>query len=178
MTSIAYTLIAGTAPLLRNLSGLLDKAEAHARAKGQSPDDYVGARLAPDMFDLARQVQFACFGPVTGAQRVLGRAASPPGDPDAAFAALKARIAETVAALEALDPADFDGADDREVVQPMQGTRILELKGSVYVRDWLIPNFYFHLVTAYDILRNQGVELSKRDYLAHNAGAIRDTAAA
>jgi uncharacterized protein len=175
--STAYTLLQAAAPMLRNLSAILDKAEAHATASGTSPDIYVDARLAPDMFNLARQVQFACYGPVAGAERLTGRLAQPPGEPDTDFAALKTRIASAIGVLDALNASDFDGADDRDIVQPMQGTRVLEMKGAAYVRDWLMPNFYFHLVTAYDILRNQGVEVSKRDYLAHNAHLIRDTAA-
>jgi hypothetical protein len=177
MTSATFTHLQIAAPMLRNLSALLDKAEVHAKATGASAQDYVEARLAPDMFPLARQIQFACFGPVTGVSRILGRDATPPGEPDTEFAGMKQRIADAVKVLDALNPADFDDADDRDVVQPLQGTRIIELKGLAYVRDWLLPNFYFHVVTAYDILRNQGVELSKRDYLGHLGGAIRDTAA-
>jgi hypothetical protein len=176
--STAFILIQSAAPMLRNLAAILDKAEAHAQASGKSADDYVDARLAPDMFNLARQVQFACYGPTAGAGRLIGKLAVPPGDPDATFTAMKTRIAAAVAALEAMNAGDFAGADDRDVVQPMQGTRVLEAKGLAYVRDWLMPNFYFHLVTAYDILRNQGVDLSKRDYLGHIGPMIRDAAVA
>jgi hypothetical protein len=179
MTDITFVLARGTfAPMLRNLAAILDKAEAQARAAGKVPDAYVDARLAPDMFTLAQQVQFVCFGAVTGLARLTGQPASTPGEPDKTFAELKARVARTVAALDALPEADFDGAADRDVVQPLLGTRVLEMKGLPYLRDWLMPHFYFHLVTAYDILRNQGVDLGKRDYVGHLGAHIRDAAAA
>ncbi len=178
MTDNAFALAEGTfAPMLGNLLAILDKAEAHARAAGKDPDAYVDARLAPDMFALSHQVHFACYGPVTGLARLVGGAVSPPGEPDKTFAELKARIARTIEALRALDAAAFDGASDRDVVQPLLGTRVLEMKGAQYVRDWLMPHFYFHLVTAYDILRNQGVDIGKRDYVGHVGESIRDTAA-
>ena len=89
------------------------------------------------------------------------------------LAQLKARIAATIAFLRKLPAAAFEGADERDIVMPLQCTLVLEMKGHQFLRDWALPHFYFHVVTAYDILRHSGVDIGKQDYLGHIGYAIR-----
>ncbi len=127
------------------------------------------------MIPLSGQVMIACDTAKNGAARLAG--VQPPRfeDTETTIEELKARIAKTVAYLEGLPASAFDGAEDRDVVMPLQGTLVLEQKGFAHLRDWVLPNFYFHVVTAYDILRHKGVQIGKRDFLAGlAAGAIHD----
>jgi hypothetical protein len=160
-------------PLLRTLSGLLDKGDAHMRAKGSDFDTLAAARLAPDMFTLAQQVQFTCDLALDGVALLTGQPSPPVAASDASLDGLKGRIARTVASLENLPGAAFQGAQERTISKPLQGELVLEMKGLPFLRDWSLPNFYFHLVTAYDILRHNGVDIGKRDYLVHIGPSIR-----
>ena len=160
-------------PLLRTLSGLLDKGDAHMRAKGSDFATLAAARLAPDMFTLAQQVQFACDLPVDGVALLTGQASPPVTASETTLEGLKARIARTIAWLDAVPAAAFDGAQGRTIRKPLQGDLVLVMTGLPFLRDWSLPNFYFHLVTAYDILRNNGVDIGKRDYMAHIGPSIR-----
>ncbi len=159
--------------MLRNLLGILNRGEEHARAKGFDPAVLVNARLAPDMFPLFKQVQFVCHGAEDCAARLMGKEAPRLDAGEETLEALKERITRTVARLEAAPAAAFEGAEDREIAVPLGDDLVLELKGLAYLKDWAIPQFYFHLVTAYDILRHNGVSLGKPDYVAGLAGAIR-----
>lgn len=150
---------------LANLRQILAKAEAHAEAKKIDPAVFLNARLAPDMFALARQVQIASDNAKGGAARLAGVAAPAYEDKETTFAELYARLDKTSAFVGSFTPAQIDGSEDRDVSLPLPGGRSLEFKGQGYLLGFLLPNFYFHMVTAYDILRSQGVELSKRDYL-------------
>ena len=160
-------------PLLRTLSGLLDKGDAHMRAKGSDFDALASARLAPDMLTLAQQVQFACDLPVDGVALLTGRPSPPVAASEPTLEGLKARLARAIAWLDAVPAAAFEGAQDRTISKPLQGDLVLEMTGLPFLRDWSLPNFYFHLVTAYDILRHNGVDIGKRDYLAHIGPSIR-----
>ncbi|XYH98627.1 DUF1993 domain-containing protein [Sorangium sp. So ce1128] len=159
--------------MLRNLLGILDKGEAHARAKGFDPAVLLDARLAPDMFPLSRQVQFVCHLAAECAARLMGKEAPRLDAGEETLEALRERIKRTIAHLEAAPAAAFEGAEDREISVPLVDELVLELKGLAYLKDWAIPQFYFHLVTAYAILRHNGVALGKPDYVAGLGSAIR-----
>jgi hypothetical protein len=169
-----YGMATGTfVPMLRTLSGLLDKGAQHAKARGFEPAVLVDARLAPDMFPLVRQVQIACDHAKNGVATLMGQEPPRFEDTERTLEDLKVRIARTIAYLEAAPEAAFEGAEDRDVTVPLRDELVLEMKGARYLRDWALPHFYFHVVTAYDILRHNGVEIGKRDYLSHVGDAIR-----
>lgn len=150
--------------LLGNLDAQLDKGAAHAEAKKFDPAVLVSARLAPDMFPLVKQVQIAADFAKGGVARLTG--AEPPKweDTESSLADLKARIARTREFVEAHKPEQFAGALERRVEIKLGGQPVA-LSGLDYLNRVVLPNFYFHLVTAYDILRHNGVELGKRDFL-------------
>lgn len=155
-------------PMLRGLSSLskiLDKAEAHATARKIDPSVLLSARLYPDMFPLTRQVQIACDTARRGASRLSGD--EPPSVPDTetTFDELKARIAATIAAVKAIPESSFDGSEEQELTIKVRGND-MTFSGLDFVRIWSLPNFYFHVTTAYAILRHSGVELGKPDFLA------------
>jgi uncharacterized protein len=174
VTFSAYGMAIETfAPMLRTLSTLLDAGARHASAKGFDPAVLVNARLAPDMYPLVRQVQLACDAAQDGAARLIGKEAPHVENDEQTLDALKARIATTVDYLATLSATAFKGAEDRDISLPLIDDLVLEMKGFQYLRDWALPHFYFHVVTAYDILRHSGVEIGKRDYLSHVGYAVR-----
>ncbi len=150
---------------LNALSAILDKAEAYAAAKKIDQAVLLHSRLAPDMFDLARQVQVASDQAKRGAARLAG--AEPPSyeDNETTIAELKARIAKTAAYLKTLDGKTIDAAAEREIVFPIGGGQTGRMKGADYLNHYVLPNFYFHVTAAYAILRHCGVEIGKRDFL-------------
>lgn len=173
MTVSIYTMSIDTfVPMLRSLSTLLDKGAEHARAKGLDPDSLVNARLAPDMFPLAKQVQIACDQAKNGTARLIGQEPPRFDDNEKTLTELKARIAKTLAYLDDIRPAHFEGARNRQIAFTLNEELALDMDGVQYLRDWAIPHFYFHIVTAYAILRHSGVEIGKRDYLSHVGYAI------
>lgn len=147
------------------LSTLLTKAEAHAAEKGLPVADLLEARLAPDMFPLTRQIQAACDAAKFGVARPAGVA--PPSDPDTekTVAELQARIRRTMDFITSVDAKAFDGAETRAVTLKTSGGE-LPFTGQDYLLSFAIPNFFFHAVTTYDILRHKGLPLEKKDYLA------------
>lgn len=154
-------------PLVRGLgilAGLLRKGEAHAAATGGDPSMLVQARLAPDMLTLAGQVQRASDTAKLTASRLTATQAPPFPDEETNFAELQVRIAKTVSYLEQFTEAQFADAETRAVTLGT-GESARHFIGNGYVLTFALPNFYFHVTTAYDILRHQGVALSKRDYL-------------
>lgn len=159
--------------MLRNLLGVLDKAAAHAQQKGLDASVLVNARLAPDMFPFHRQVQVVCVQAEDSVSRLMGKEPPRPEFVEEPLDALKARIQRTIDALEKVPASALEGTEDRDISAQLREDLVLELKGLAYIKDWTLPNFYFHLVTAYDILRHSGVELSKVDYIAGMAPAIR-----
>jgi uncharacterized protein len=152
------------AAMLRNLSSLLDKAEAHCAAKKIDPSALTTFRLYPDMFPLTRQVQIACDTAKGAVARLAGADIPKHEDTEQTFADLKARIAKTVDFIESLKAERIDGTEDKEIVLAMRsGER--RFKGMAYLLGFAYPNFYFHITTAYNILRHNGVELGKLDFL-------------
>ena len=149
---------------LNALSALLDKAEAYAEAKKIDPAALLNTRLFPDMFTLTRQVQSACDQAKNGGARLAG--IDPPRyeDTEKTIPELKARIAKTVAFVKALDAKKIDESADREITFPLGATNKGHMKGADYLNHFVLPNFYFHVTTAYDILRHCGVEIGKRDF--------------
>jgi uncharacterized protein len=149
---------------LTTLSALLDKAETYAEAKSIDPAVLLSTRLFPDMFALGMQVQSACDQAKNGCARLVG--IDPPSfeDNEKTIAEFKARIAKTVAFVKSLDAQKIDEAADREIVFPL-GPNKGHMKGADYLHHFAVPNFYFHITTAYDILRHCGVGIGKRDFI-------------
>jgi uncharacterized protein len=154
------------ASTLKNLSAILDKAQAHCEAKKIDPLVLTGARLYPDMFALARQVQVACDTAKGAMARLAGVEIPKYEDTEKTFAELQARIAKTVAFIDSFKPAQIDGTDGKDLVVKL-GAREMQWKGMQYLLGFALPNFYFHAATAYDILRHNGVELVKRDFIGN-----------
>jgi hypothetical protein len=150
--------------MLNNLSSILKKGEEFAKAKKVDGAVLVADRLAPDMFPLAKQVQIACDQVKNGMARLAG--VEPPkfDDKEATFAELQERIAKTLAFANTIKPAQVDGSEAKEIKFSI-GEWKFEFVGEQYLLTWIIPNFYFHVSTAYDILRHNGVEIGKSDYL-------------
>lgn len=149
---------------LTNLKGILDKAAAHARAKGIDESVLLDARLYPDMLAFRRQVQLACdFGRGTGA-RLAGE--QPPAFDDTAtsFAELSACLDRSVDYLRTLSPGQIDGSEGREIVRQIRG-QPKTFVGINYLLQFALPNFFFHVTTAYAILRHNGVEIGKIDFI-------------
>ena len=152
------------ANILRNLSTILEKAEAHCAAKKIEPTVLTGYRLFPDMFPLTRQVQIACDTAKGAVARLAGVDIPKHEDTEQTFAELKARIAKTLDFVESVSAAKIDGSDDKEIVLQMRsGER--RFKGMQYLLGHAYPNFYFHVTTAYNILRHNGVEVGKQDFI-------------
>ena len=149
---------------LKNLSAILDKAQAHCDAKKLDPKVFTGARLYPDMFPMARQVQAACDTAKGAVARLAGIQIPAHEDTEQTFEELKARIAKTISFIQTVQPAQVDGSEEREVVLKMRSGEV-KFKGMQYLLGHALPNFYFHVTTAYNILRHNGVELGKRDYI-------------
>lgn len=149
---------------LKILSTLLAKGEEHAAQNGILPEVLLGARLADDMLPLSAQVQRASDTSKFAAQRIGGGSAPSFADDEATFQQLQERIAKTIAYLESVDAAQLDAGAGREVKLGWmpEGT---VFTGESYLLTFALPNFYFHVVTAYDILRHKGVDIGKRDYL-------------
>jgi hypothetical protein len=151
-------------PMLENLRGWLDKAAANAKARGFEPGVLAGSRLAPDMFPLTRQVQLTCDFAKNSSARLAGHEAPRFEDTEATFDELRARIDKTIAYVKTIPASAIDGQEDRDIRIPLRDRR-LEMKGLPFVQTWALPNFYFHAVTAYNILRHNGVDVGKRDFL-------------
>jgi hypothetical protein len=149
---------------LRNLKGVLEKGAAHAHARKIDDAVFLGARLYPDMLPLARQVQIATDMARGGAARLAG--GEPPAfeDTEKTFAELIGRVERTIAFIGALAPAAFEGAETRTITRPVRG-QPRTFTGVGYLQQFIAPNLYFHATTAYAILRHNGVELGKPDYI-------------
>jgi hypothetical protein len=151
--------------ILGSLSGILDKAEAHCKAKNIAPEVLLGARLYPDMLPLSKQIQLVCDFAAKGCARLTHSEVPTTPDTEKTFDELKARLASTTAYLKTFTPAQFEGADSREVTFPVGPDKTLTLKGQQFLSAFAFPNFYFHAATAHGILRHNGVEIGKRDFL-------------
>jgi uncharacterized protein len=150
--------------MLTNLSAILSKAEAHAAARKIEPAVLLNTRLYPDMFALVRQVQLASdFAKGAGA-RLAGLEVPKYADEEASFEELRRRIAKTLDFLRGLKPAQIDGSEARQITLPIAGEP-MTFTGQDYLLFLAMPNFYFHVTTAYAILRHSGVEIGKRDFV-------------
>jgi hypothetical protein len=159
--------------MLTNLSHILDKGAAHAEARKFDPANLLTYRLAPDMLPFTRQVQIACDGPKIGAARIAGLEWPKYEDNETSFAELKARIQKTLDFLATIPADKLDGTEDKELTIPTGRETSRKMKAQDYLRFWVLPNLFFHVTTAYAILRHNGVELGKTDYLAGpNAGKV------
>jgi len=150
--------------MLNNLSALLDKAELYCVERKIDPLVLTGARLAPDMLPFTRQITIACDTARGAVARLAGIENPRHEDTEKSFAELKARIAKTLAFIGGVKAAQFDGSEDRDVTIKLAG-REVSFRGLDYLFAFAQPNFYFHAVTAYAILRHNGVPLGKSDYL-------------
>jgi uncharacterized protein len=150
--------------MLGALANCLAKAQAHCEAKKIDPNALLLARLYPDMFTLTRQVQVACDTAKGAAARLAGVEIPKHEDTEASFAELRARIEKTLAFVNGLPASAFEGAETRKITLQMRSGPV-EFVGLSYLAGFALPNFYFHVTTAYDILRHNGVEVGKRDYL-------------
>ncbi|MFA6267266.1 MAG: DUF1993 domain-containing protein [Pseudolabrys sp.] len=165
---MAYTMSQTLIPIcvteLNALTGVIDKAVAHATAKKTDPAILLGWRLAPDMFSFTRQVQTTCDQAKNGASRLAG--IDPPKfeDNETTIDQLKDRIARTLTHLKSLDAATIDASADRDILFPL-GPKKAKMKGADYLNHFVLPNFFFHMTAAYAVARNFGADVGKRDFL-------------
>lgn len=149
---------------LTGLGGVIDKAAAHAAERKIDPAALLQARLYPDMFPFARQVQIATDFAKGGAARLAGVEFPAYEDSETSFEELKARVDKTIAFLRTLEAAQIDGSEEREISLVRRGETSI-VKGQAYLLEQAMPNFYFHITTAYAIQRHNGVEVGKRVFL-------------
>jgi hypothetical protein len=177
MTSLLNAFSVQTfADALNDLAGILNKGAEHAKTKKIDPETLLTARLAPDMFTLIQQVQTACDHAKSAVARLAGKEPPRFEDSEKTFDDLKARIQKTIAYVKSESESALKGGEDRAITVPLFGNLVLEVDGAQLLKDWTLPHFYFHVVTAYDILRHKGVEIGKREYLAHIGPMIRQKA--
>ena len=150
--------------MLTNLAAILTKAEAHATARKIEPAVLLGSRLFPDMLPLTRQVQLAADFAKNTTARLAGVEILKFTDEETSFPELQQRVAKTLDYVKGFKSSQIDGSEAREITLPI-GTDSLTFKGQDFLLHFGLPNFYFHVTTAYDILRHSGVEIGKRDYL-------------
>jgi hypothetical protein len=163
-TSLYSVTVPGFLKTLTKMSGILDKAVAFAAERGMPESELLEARLAPDMFTFTKQIQVACDNAKAFAARLNNADPISMEDNEASFADLKTRIAKTIEILNAVTPSEVDGHEDAQVtIKYFPG---MYMTGFDYATEYLVPNFMFHCVTAYDILRMKGVPLGKADIAA------------
>ncbi|MBI5907726.1 MAG: DUF1993 domain-containing protein [Burkholderiales bacterium] len=153
--------------MLGALSGVLAKAEAHATARKIDPNALLQARLFPDMFALLRQVQVAADFAKSVSARIAGVDVPSFEDKEESFADLQARIAKTLAFLDSLSPAQIDGSEDRKIVTQAGTPKEKVFTGQSYLLNYGLPHFFFHVTSAYAILRHNGVGVGKTDYIGN-----------
>ena len=158
--------------MLKNLSAVMAKAEAHCEAKKIDPNAFLTSRLYPDMLPFTSQVQIATDNVKGAAGRLSGAEIRKFEDNEKTFPELQARIDKTIAFLDTLTEAQFEGAAERDIVLQLRD-RKMEFKGDVYLTQWANPNVYFHITTAYALLRHGGVEVGKKDYLSGGASQAK-----
>lgn len=149
---------------LNNLSSMLTKAEQQAKTKGYDPAVLLNQRLAPDMFPLTRQIQIACDHAKGCVARLAGEPPEVMEDTETTFAELQARIKKVLGIVQSYKPEQLDGSETREITIKIPNSEF-KFSGLDYVNHWAMPNFYFHATMAYAILRHNGIELGKRDFL-------------
>ena len=157
-------------PMLESLIGWLEKGTAHAKHRDL---DLVTARLAPDMYTLAQQVQQACHHAIDGVARLTGTMPASTVSEATSLAGLTAQIRTTLEQLRGVPAAAFDGAEARDCSVPTPNGMVIAMNGLEFLRAWALPHFYFHVVIAYGILRHRGVDLGKPDYLSQVGRFVR-----
>ena len=150
---------------LNNLINILKKGEAHAEAKGIDPSILVNSRLYPDMFPLSKQIQIASDVARRGTARLAGVEAPAMEDNETTFPELIARLQTSIDYLATFTPDQINGSEEKEVQVPIGGGNSITMQGWPFLQFFVLPNVYFHVTTAYDILRHNGVEVGKRDFL-------------
>jgi uncharacterized protein len=150
--------------MLSNLAAWLDKAEAHATAKKFDTQVYLSTRLAPDMLPFVKQIQIACDSAKFGVARLAGVDAPKFDDTEATLAELRERIHKTLEFVRSVPASRIDGTETKDVVVPRRDGS-MTLKGEFYLKHFVMPNVFFHVTTAYALLRHCGVDLGKTDYL-------------
>lgn len=178
--SLTDLLVPSYVQMLSSLSGWLDKA----RSQAPNAEALLCARLAPDMFPLSNQVRFACLQAQEAAFRLKGEPLPPSldtladegrsgGERPGSIADARARIEEALAFLRGLEPGALDAGANRKIALELPNGVAFDMTGEQYARDWALPQFYFHLMTAYAILRSRNVELGKADYVQHMFAYLR-----
>jgi hypothetical protein len=157
-------------PMLKNLLHVLDRGAEFAKEKKIDTDSLLGEKLAPDMFPLSFQIHIACNHAKDSVARLTGQDVKSDENKEKTLAEYRARIERTIAAIQSAKPAAFEGAEDRPVEFPLIQDLGYKSNAYEYFRDWALPQFYFHVVTAYDILRHKGVQIGKRDFMGNSAG--------
>ncbi|MBK8542843.1 MAG: DUF1993 domain-containing protein [Caulobacteraceae bacterium] len=149
---------------LNNLASMLSKAEQQAKTKGYDPAVLLNQRLAPDMFPLTKQIQIACDHAKGCVARLAGEPPEVMEDTETTFAELQARIKKVLGIVQSYKPEQLDGSETREITIKIPNSEF-KFSGLDYVNHWAMPNFYFHATMAYAILRHNGIDLGKRDFL-------------
>ena len=155
--------------MLANVNTWLDKAEAHAAVKKFDSTVYLSARLAPDMLNLTKQIQIACDTVKFCVARLAGVESPKFEDTETTLAELRERINATIAYIESVPAAQIDGSEERDITLPRRDGPII-MKGEAYLKHFALPNFFFHVTTTYALLRHNGVEIGKMDYLGAPKG--------
>jgi uncharacterized protein len=167
--AMTISMYAASVPLFRqmleSMDALLAKAQEHAAARGFDPSVLVHARLFPDMFPLLRQVQIACDFAKGVSCRLAGAEVPAHADDEQDLAGLRGRIAATLEVLAGLDASAFEGCESREVVLRPGTPKERRLDGQAYLLQYGLPQFFFHVTTVYALLRHNGVEVGKRDFM-------------
>ena len=165
---MAFSMYQASVPVfahgMKSLAGLLTKGVADAEVRNFAPAVLLEARLAPDMYNLVRQVQITSDMVKNGAGRLAGIDLPQFPDTESTFDELQARVAKTIAFLDGITPAQFEGSEAREIVLQFPG-REMRFSGLEYLIGFVLPNFYFHMTTAYNILRHNGVKIGKGDFM-------------
>ena len=151
--------------MLNSLTGILTKAEAHCAAKKIDPAVLLGSRLYPDMLPLSRQIQLVSDFATKGCARLTHSEVPSTPDTETTFAELKQRLAKTIDYVKSYKPEQFVGADTKDVTFPAGPDKSITMKGQQFLSAFSLPNFYFHAATAHGILRHNGIEIGKRDFM-------------
>lgn len=166
---MSLTMYSASAPvfsrMLGNLLVWLDRAEAHATARRFDANNYLGLRLAPDMLPFVRQIQIASDAAKACMSRLAGTEIPRWEDNEASLEQLRERVRKTLQHVQSFSAAQIDGSDERTIAVPMRSGDALTFSGENFLKHYALPNFYFHMTTAYALLRHAGVELGKADFL-------------
>ena len=170
---MSITMHSASAPvfvrMLGNVNTWLDKAEAHAAARKFDSSVYLGTRLAPDMLPFVKQIQIACDTVKFCVARLAGVDSPKFEDNETSFAELRQRIDATVAFVKSVPAPQIDGSEDKDITIPRRDGSMV-MKGEAYLKHFALPNLFFHLTTAYALLRHNGVEIGKMDFLGAPKG--------